>query len=164
MRISPATILWLAAASSVGVVRGEDSITFNNSDFTTGQDGAAVFVGVGLQQTHRFHWSVTQSVEISIKDVNLRADDQTLVGTFSSNTTATTGSGSAHSTTLATTTTGDGLIPATPSPLATHAQNMRGHDILPIIPVLRGEKRDEIGGSSIVPALPGIITSEYPLP
>lgn len=164
MRISPSTILWLAAASSVGMVTAEDSITFNNSDFTTGQNGAAVFVAVGIQQTHQFHWSATQSVAIAIKDVNLRADDLTLVGSFSPNSTSTTGSDPSHTTTLSTT-TGDGggvLGPAT-----TQAQNMRGHGIVPIIPVLGGEWRSggekrsgEIASTAAVSVLPGVVSSK----
>lgn len=170
MRISPSTILWLAAASSVRMVKGEDSITFDNNDFV-GHSGAAVFTPFENGQSRSFHWNAAQKVAISIKEANLRVDDGTLVGTVSSNASSSNiGGGSVATTTSMTTTAAGVSIPAQSLPV----ENIGGHGIVPIIPVLGseyragGDKRSQdvggpsSGGSAAVP-LSGIITSKCSL-
>ncbi|OIW35477.1 hypothetical protein CONLIGDRAFT_639752 [Coniochaeta ligniaria NRRL 30616] len=165
MRLSPSTVLWLAAASSVGTVKGEDSITFRDSDFTVGGvDNAAVFqVAIYDTQTHQFHWNANQSVAVTIKAVNLRAFsgivDGTLAGTLVGTFSTTTGT-EPVSTTTPTTTVGP------PGPQTTHLQEMKAHGIVPITPILGGdwqsgrEKRSGEPVSTGSVPLPGIITSK----
>lgn len=170
MRISPSTILWLTAASSVRMVKGEDSITFENNDFV-GHNGAAVFTPFeNGAQSRSFHWNAVQKVAISIKEANLRVDDGTLVGAVSSNSSSNIGGGSVATATSMTTTAAGVSIPAQSLP----AERKGGHGIVPIIPVLGseyragGDKRNQdvggpsSGGSAAVP-LSGIITSKRSL-
>jgi hypothetical protein len=158
MRISPQTILWLAAASAVGTVRGGSSITFENADFT-GENGAAVFVStentgasqqLGLRKV--FHWVSNQQVLEVANQVDLVVEGSTVVGRWTDSSTDV----ASGSPTTATTTSNQGILS---SMMSAPTGNMGGGGGGALLGV--GRRQDLSGpASGSGPAIPDLLTGK----